>query len=42
VTKYPTYPKSIDNAFVVVIIYILHIMNKGENSDLLAFWSQFP
>jgi hypothetical protein len=30
-----------NNAFVVVIIYILHIMNKGENSDLLEFWSQF-
>jgi len=36
VTKHPTCPKSIDNAFVVVIINMLHTMIKGDNRDVLA------
>jgi hypothetical protein len=42
VTKHPTCPKSIDNALVVVIINIFHTMIKGDNTDVLTFWSQFP
>jgi hypothetical protein len=40
VTKHPTCPKSIDNAFVVVMITILHTMIKGDNTNVIAFWSQ--